>query len=194
MKKILGIVCVLLMILGIAGTAGAALVTISDYIFYDDINELYWYDNPGNYRNNSLTGQLQQIANTSLTVGNDVYDDWTMASQSQVSSLVNANSSNVIDWRDVFDGTWIWNSDDELYELEGRAQASSGFYGRDAILKSDPTKDYWYSVQYSDLSGICDAWVVQESPPNPVSEPTTMLLLGSGLVGLAGFGRKKIKK
>jgi hypothetical protein len=30
--------------------------------------------------------------------------------------------------------------------------------------------------------------------PSPIPEPATLFLLGSGLVGLAGFGRKKFKK
>jgi hypothetical protein len=32
------------------------------------------------------------------------------------------------------------------------------------------------------------------APPAPVPEPTTLLLLGAGLLGLAGYGRRKFFK
>jgi hypothetical protein len=55
----------------------------------------------------------------------------------------------------------------------------------------------WSYSHYVDITGFPDGGYVRgniTSIASPVPEPTSMLLLGTGLIGLAGYGRKKLSK
>jgi hypothetical protein len=65
----------------------------------------------------------------------------------------------------------------------------------DTVTYTGPTGTFGFQLVYGECCG--GPAVLQVALPlsnTAVPEPATMLLVGSGLIGLAGYARKKIKK
>jgi len=79
---------------------------------------------------------------------------------------------------------------------------ASDFSGMDNIVWEMTSNGFGLTSRYS-LGGTFDNWgtgsmqlafYLTEGGAAPIPDPSTMLLLGSGLIGLAGYGRKKFFK
>ncbi len=164
MKKLLG--CFLcVMLLFALSTPAAADIMIPD-------NSPYY--NPDNL-SNSGDAAVEEWLNGLLDNTDPLSSDWV--------ELVYKDETGANDWQAPVEWTYA-------VLKYGAPQAPTPGLDHYAIYNDDGGM----GIDFAGLKLSTHALSFVSYDANPVPEPATMLLLGTGLIGLAGYGRKKFKK
>jgi PEP-CTERM motif len=184
MKRLLGcFLCVMLLIFG-SSTGAFAIAFPSNYAYVGGTPDLT--DPPLSILQNDKQPNVQWL------VTNDPNN--VLSSTVQALTLTELTK---IEFGDGASSSGTWNSFPtpiNFFSLKAGSGKSGGGFALYYIDEpGGVTSGVWdtsWNLGGKDISHI----TLWDTGNNPVPEPTTMLLFGAGLVGLAGFGRKKFKK
>ncbi len=190
LSKSMGVIFLTAFILILNTTAFAALIDHGDY-FEDTNTGLYWYENTYAFEGGWVESKSEVEA---LTTGGFTWelpflvDLQLLHSTYGTEALIDLNGASFITV-EGFGGTGVFQSmgwlADTIIHTFGQDVSISHNY---ATMETESDGSYNPIIEIGSTGG---SWYGAFAISTPVPEPATMLLLGLGLLGLAGVNRRK---
>jgi len=200
MKKLLSVFAAIVLVLGMAGVAKALVLDFEDlYPGYESYGPI-----PSGYKGFNWSSKAYWI--TDKYHPGSGYDYGTIGNVSLFTAYAADISMSDGYWD--FNGAYItaaWNTGQDV-TVEGWRDGSLIYSTTIIISYNGP---YWFDFNYENidtvwfrpgdsgtnagLGGYGHHIVIDNIDVTPIPEPATLFLLGSGLIGLAGIGRRKFK-
>ena len=175
MKKFLMVLCAVMMVFGMVGSASA-----TQYIDYNDTS--VFFD-----ENNTATTWCFDLDNDTLFMG-DINPDYT----------INTATLFIRFEGDDTNGSWfnvLGEADLNLDNDNNVVENFEIYAGVCSLNVESWISDHILYVTIDDIEG--EFWVTGmaiKGDYTPVPEPSTILLMGTGLLGLVGYSRKRFSK